>query len=188
MSGTDVRGTDVTVKIRPLGPDLLEAARAFFARVPEGDRTFFKEDVLDPLAIEAWAHDTKDRRLVAVDDAGAVVGYVAVIRGVAWSSHVGEVRVVVDPAQRRAGVGRALARCGLMEGLAMDLHKLTVEVVVEQTAAIAMFEDIGFEREALLIDQVQDRNGELHDLLVLAHAVDETWELMAAVGLDDALI
>ena len=70
----------------------------------------------------------------------------------------------------------------------MDLHKLTVEVVVEQTAAIAMFEDIGFEREALLIDQVQDRDGELHDLLVLAHAVDETWELMAAVGLDNALI
>ena len=176
------------MEIRPFDPSLAAAAEAFFASVPEGDRTFFKEDVLDAAAVRAWAHDERARRSVAVEDDGSIVGYVAVIPGVGWSSHVGEVRVVVDPTRRRSGIGRALARRGLLEGLSLGLHKLTVEVVLEQTAAAALFEDIGFEREAILRDHVEDRDGELRDLLVLAHFVDETREIMAAAGLDDALL
>ena len=176
------------MELVPFAPSLAPAAEAFFARVPEGDRTFFKEDVLDKSAVQAWASDTRAKRIVAVEDDGTIVGYVAVIPGVGWSSHVGEVRVVVDPTRRRSGIGRTLARRGLIEGLSLGLHKLTVEVVLEQTATAALFEDIGFEREAILCDHVEDRQGELRDLLVLSHFVDETRELMAAAGLDDALL
>ena len=31
------------------------------------------------------------------------------------------------------------------------------------------------------------RDGEYRDLLVLAHAAQETWDLMATAGIDDAL-
>ena len=37
---------DPSVEFRPVGAGDAEALSAFFARVPEGDRTFFKEDVL----------------------------------------------------------------------------------------------------------------------------------------------
>ena len=81
--------------IRPLQSGDTMALREFFDRIPDGDRTFFKEDVSDPETVAAWAHGGRDQRWLAVDG-GTIVGYVAVVPGVGWSSHVGELRVVVD--------------------------------------------------------------------------------------------
>ena len=81
------------------------AVERFVARIPEGDRTFFKEDVNGTDVVAFW-----QRRggvtTIAVDE-GEVIGYGAVIPLQGWSSHVGEVRVIVDPGdarpRRRAG-------------------------------------------------------------------------------------
>ena len=89
--------------------------RAFLGRVPEGDRTFFKEDVDDPEVVDAWARPGT-ARAVAVED-GEVVGYVAVVPLHGWSSHVGEVRLIVDPGHRGRGIGRALARRAVLEAI-----------------------------------------------------------------------
>src|SRR3954468_9212714 len=124
------------VQLQPVAGIDPEQLRAFFRRVPEGDRTFFREDVLGDGVVDGWLADERARRRVAVAE-GDVVGYLAVIPGVGWSSHVGEVRVVVDPERRRMGIGRALARQGLMEGLDLGLAKLVVEVVAEQEATLA---------------------------------------------------
>ena len=47
-----------------------------------------------------------------------------------------------------------------------------------------MFTGLGFEAEALLRDQIRDRTGELRDVLVLAHRVDDNWSGLATLGLD----
>lgn len=172
--------------IRQLKEGDTVALRAFFESVPEGDRTFFKEDVLDPNLADSWINDGRAERFVAVED-GAVVGSVAIIAGVGWSAHVGEVRLVVEPTHRRRGVGRALARAALLRALELGLSKLMVEVVADQHAAIALFEGIGFEPQALLSEHIRDRGGELRDLLVLAHSVSDTWAAMTAAGIDHAL-
>ena len=112
-----------------------------------------------------------------------VVGYVAVIPLHGWSRHVGDVRIVVDPDHRGRGVGQALARHAVLEALELGVAKLVVEVIADQEALIAMFVALGFEPEALLIDHVRDRSGELRDLLVLAHTVAEQWASMAAAGI-----
>lgn len=174
------------MELRSLEPDDLDALNSLFERVPEGDRTFFKEDVLDTEVVAAWAHDRHARRIIAVDD-GAVVAYAAVIPGVGWSSHVGELRLVVDPAYRRRGLGTALAQRGMLEAFELGLHKLSVEVVADQAAAIQLFQVLGFGGEAILRDHVRDRDGRLHDLIVLAHVVDENWALLATSGIEDAL-
>jgi hypothetical protein len=62
-----------------------------------------------------------------------------------------------------------------------------VEVVAEQGAALALFTDLGFTGEALLVDHIRDREGRLRDLMVLAHHVRDTWSGMSAVGLPEAL-
>jgi ribosomal protein S18 acetylase RimI-like enzyme len=172
--------------VRPLASNDQEALRGFFRRVPEGDRTFFREDVLAPGVIESWGAEGRDARYLATD-ADHVVGYLAIIPEVGWSSHVGELRVVVDPARRGQGIGRALARHGLLEGLRLGLTKLIVEVVAEQDATLAMFSALGFEPEALLKGHVRDGSGTLRDLIVMAHFVDATWDAMRTVGIDDAL-
>jgi ribosomal protein S18 acetylase RimI-like enzyme len=173
--------------VRPLEDDLVAEVEAFFARVPESDHNSFAEDVLAPGAVRAWLGDPRGRRSVAVDEAGQVVGYVAVLPLIGWSSHVGSLRVVVDPASRGRGVGRLLARHGLLTSLDLQLGKVVVEVTVDALPAIAMFEALGFEPEALLRDHVRDRTGGLHDLVVLSHLVEGTWSGMATAGFEDEL-
>ena len=165
-----------------------DALLRFFAGLPEGDRTFIREDVTDADVVRGWAAGGTPgvRRWVAQDD-GTVSGYVAVLRLPGWSDHVGEVRLVVAPGSRGTGLGRELARHALVQAVEDGVAKLVVEVVAEQGAALALFTDLGFTGEALLVDHIRDRDGQLRDLLVLAHHVGDTWSGMSAVGLTDAL-
>jgi ribosomal protein S18 acetylase RimI-like enzyme len=112
---------------------------------------------------------------------------VAVVPLVGWSSHVGEVRLVVDPGHRGRGLGRSLARQAVLDSVDMELRKLVVEVIADQASLIAMFRSLGFEPEALLTDHVRDRSGEMRDLIVLANSVDEQFAAMATAGVSDQL-
>jgi L-amino acid N-acyltransferase YncA len=178
-------GTEV--EVRALGAGDADALRAFFARVPEGDRTFFREDVLRPGVVEAWLADPDQHRLVAVVD-GEIAGHVAVIRGVGWSAHVAELRLVVDPRYRRRGLGRLLAQRAVVEAVEIGATKLVVEVVAEQEPTVAMFSQLGFEPEGLLKDHVRSQAGEVHDLLVLAHFVEPLWAAMRTTGVEDLVL
>jgi L-amino acid N-acyltransferase YncA len=175
------------LEVRAPGPGDLDALLEFFAAVPEGERTFFKEEVLDRSTVEGWLREDRGRRGLALDPDGAVVGYVAVVRLPGWSDHVGELRLVVRPDRRRSGVGRALARWALLQSLDCGLAKLVVEVVAEQEGAVAMFGALGFQAEGLLRDHVRDRDGRLRDLVLLAHPVGDQWSAMATAGIDDAV-
>ena len=175
------------MEIRAPTPDDLDALLDFFERVPESERTFFKEPVLDRPTVEGWLTSDRGRRALAFDDDGRVVGYVAVVRLSGWSDHVGDVRLVVDPERRTQGLGRALARWALVQAVQCGLTKLTVEVVVEQERAVAMFGALGFVAEGLLRDHVRDHDGELRDLVLLSHAVADAWSAMETAGIDDAL-
>jgi ribosomal protein S18 acetylase RimI-like enzyme len=188
----------------------------FFRDLPDADRTFIKEDVTDPDTVRAWTSaEARSSRWVALDDEHAgsgsadggsadgdsadggsadgdpgdapVVGYVAVLPLAGWSDHVGEIRLVVAPSRRGSGLGRELARHALGQGVEAGLTKLIVEVVADQGPALALFTALGFTGEALLRDQIRDREGSLRDLMVLAHHVDDTWSGMDTVGMPDAL-
>jgi ribosomal protein S18 acetylase RimI-like enzyme len=175
------------MEITEFTPDYVDAVQAFLGRIPAGESAFFKEDVSAPDTAKQWLADGADRaRYLAVDD-GAVVGLTSVIPGAGWSSHVGEIRLVVDPDRRRGGVGKALARRALVAAIERDLRKLVVEVVADQEPAIRLFTELGFTPEAVLADHVRDRNGELHDLMVLAHDVEDVRSAMATMGITDEL-
>jgi ribosomal protein S18 acetylase RimI-like enzyme len=173
------------MEIRPIQPGDDAALAWFLQRIPEADRTFLKEDVTDPDVVVSWSRPG-DARSVAIED-GEVVGYVAVVPLHGWSSHVGEVRIVVDPEQRGHGIGRALARRAVIDALELGLAKLVVEVIADQEALIAMFRGLGFEPEALLTDHVRDRGGELRDLMVLANTVEEQFAAMGTTGISNDL-
>ena len=173
------------MEIRALGPSDRAAVEQFVARIPEGDRTFFKEDVGDAAVVAGWAEPDAGRSL-AVED-GEAVGYAAVVPLQGWSSHVGEVRVIVDPGYRGRGVGRALARHSVLQAVRLGLTKMVVEVVADQDATVAMFRSCGFHPEALLRDHVRDQSGKPRDLMILAHSVDEAWSAMATAGVTDTL-
>ena len=173
------------MEIRPIEPGDDDSLMRFFERIPDADRTFLKEDVADADVLADWSRPGA-ARMIAVE-ADEVLGSVAVVPLHGWSSHVGEVRLVVDPEHRGRGIGTALARRAVLDALDMRLAKLVVEVIADQDALIGMFRSLGFEPEALLLDHVRDRSGELRDLMVLANSVDEQFAALAAVGITDGL-
>jgi ribosomal protein S18 acetylase RimI-like enzyme len=173
------------MEIRPIEAGDGAALSRFFERIPESDRTFLKEDVSDAHVLEDWVQP-RTGRTIAVED-GEVVGALAVVPLHGWSSHVGEVRLVVDLAHRGHGIGRQLARQAVLDAVDMRLGKLVVEVISDQAPLIAMFRGLGFEPEALLTDHVRDRSGEMRDLIVLANSVDEQFAAMGAAGVAEQL-
>ncbi len=171
------------MEIRAFAESDGERLRKFFSDVPEDDRTFFKEDVSDPEILRSFGE--RGLRRIAVDDSGAVVGWVRVLPGTGLSSHVGEVRLVVLPSQRGTGLGRDLARRALVDSVReLGLRKLFVEVVAEQERAIRMFQKIGFTPEAILRDHLRDRRGKMQDLVLLCHFVEENWAGLRGLGVD----
>src|SRR5947209_17067577 len=113
------------MEIRSIEDGDQPALSRFFTRIPESDRTFLKEDVEDPQVLEHWIVPGA-ARAIAIDDS-EVVGSVAVVPLHGWSSHVGEVRLVVDPERRGRGIGRALARRAVRDAVETGLTKLVVE-------------------------------------------------------------
>ena len=160
----------------------------FASQVPEGERHFLKENLQEP--VEAFAgfwRDLNARRLVAVEEGGGIVGVAGAFPGAGWSSHVAELRVLVSATHRRHGIGRALARAALVEALKLGCSQAYVEVVAEQEALVAMFQDMGFEPAALLPDFVRDGAGDFHDLMLLTHRADDQWGLNHVLGLDEVV-
>jgi GNAT superfamily N-acetyltransferase len=174
--------TPADVRIEDLGPDGDPAVRSFLEKVPRGEYLFLKDDLGDPAVMATWRSRHGAQTFLAyLDD--ELAGLLAVIPGLGWSRHVGEFRMVVDPAKRGRGVGAALARRGLTAAVTAGLEKISVEVLAEQEGVAAVFRQLAFVPEALLADQVRDDDGHLHDLLILSHPVQQAWSALATIGM-----
>jgi RimJ/RimL family protein N-acetyltransferase len=163
---------------------------AFAAALPPHDLLFLRRDISQPKVIAAWMQAIGEGRLhsLAVREGGVLVGCSAiVVDALSWSRHVGELRVLVAPAWRGKGLGRVLIQQCFAQALELGLQKLVAQMTVDQVAAIAVFEELGFRAEALLRDQVKDRDGQLHDLALLSHDVAAVQSRLQAYGLSDAL-
>ena len=160
--------------IRRFRPTDDAAMLAFAATLPEHDLLFLGRDLRHPRVIEAWQQAIGDGwidSLVAEDD-GRIIATAALVRDpLGWSGHVGEVRLLVAPDRRGAGLGGDLLEAMLAIAHAHGLAKLSASMTPDQAASIALFEGLGFAREATLAGHVRGSDGVAHDLIVLARAM-----------------
>jgi RimJ/RimL family protein N-acetyltransferase len=168
-----------------------EAAVLEFAqKLPTHDLLFLPRNISQPKVLSAWINEIERgaiTSLLAVR-AGKVVGCGTLVRDPhSWSPHVGEIRMVVSQDVRGQGVGRALSQETFTLALGAGLEKLSVQMTVDQQAAIALFESLGFKAEALLRDHVRDVDGRTHDIVVLGHNVAQVQAQMEAYGLPGAV-
>lgn len=147
------------------------AMLAFTATLPDHDLLFLSRDVQHPRVVEAWAEAVGEGvidSLVAEDD-GKIVGTAALVRDpFSWSPHVGEVRLLVSPDRRGAGLGRDLLEAIFAIAHAHGATKLVAQMTPDQTGSVTLFESLGFRGEAMLRDHVCDRSGQFHDLVILS--------------------
>jgi len=160
-----------SVTLRWLIPQDRAEVGEFFERVPEEDRAFLKEDLINRYEVEVWLDqiDT-DHETVIVAVAGRRIVGTAVLERQrhGWSRHVGEIRIVADPSYRRRGLGQALADAIIDLAEHMGIEKVLAEMVSDRPEPIRVFKRLGFKTEATFNDQVKDRHGNTHDLLVMA--------------------
>jgi RimJ/RimL family protein N-acetyltransferase len=76
---------------------------------------------------------------------------------------------------------------GFAAALPLGIEKLIAHMTVDQHAAIATFESMGYRAEALLRDHVRDRDGTTHDIVILSHRVADVRARADAYGLGAAL-
>jgi RimJ/RimL family protein N-acetyltransferase len=178
------------VTVAALSDDDREALTAFVARLPAHDLLFLRRDITNPKVVTAWIEATQSgeiRSLVAREDELIVGATAVVIDDLAWSRHVGELRVLVEPRWRGRGLGRELIQECFAQAVELGLEKLCAQMTTDQLAAIGVYEGLGFRAEALLRDHVKDRDGKPHDLALLSHDVRTAQAQMAAYGLPEAL-
>jgi RimJ/RimL family protein N-acetyltransferase len=89
-------------------------------------------------------------------------------RNYGFESHVGDLRLLVDPGFRSSGLATFLGRRIFAHAIDMDLEKIEAEVMEDDVHAVRCAEELGFEREGVLKGFVKDIKGNYHDLLIMA--------------------
>jgi ribosomal protein S18 acetylase RimI-like enzyme len=161
-------GTEVT--LRPMAKMDAGKLHAFFKRVPREDRLFLREDVAIRDVIDAWANELDyDRTLPLLAEVGGdIVGDATLHRRkFGWTSHIGKVRIVIDKEYRERGLGTIMLEELVSIAKRARLEQLVAEVMADQTAAIAAFRRLGFEKEATFYNYVKDQTGEPRNLVVM---------------------
>jgi RimJ/RimL family protein N-acetyltransferase len=166
------------------------AVLEFAQKLPTHDLLFLPRNISQPKVLSAWINEVERgaiTSLLAVKD-GRVVGCGTLVRDPhSWSPHVGDIRLVVSLDVRGQGVGRALSLETFAMALGAGLEKLSVQMTVDQQAAIALFESLGFKAEALLHDHVRDVDGKTHDIVVLGHNIAQVQAQLEAYGVPGAV-
>jgi RimJ/RimL family protein N-acetyltransferase len=176
---------ETALTVRPLIPQDRAQIGEFFERVPQEDRVFLKEHLLNREEVEIWLDEVdidRETVMVAVAAGGGrageprpeqIVGTAILERQLrGWSRHVGEIRIVADPDFRRRGLGHRLAETIFDLAKHSGLEKLFALMMADEPGPIRVFKRLGFRTEATLNDQVKDWRGRPHDMLVMAYYMD----------------
>lgn len=180
----DMNGTECVLRsMTPEdGPALLKFAQA----LPAHDILFMRRNIAEQAGVDKWVNDIRDGRVhsvvAIVND--EVVGYSTIhLTELDWTRHVAELRVSVSLSMREHGLGRTLIREAFKLAVTLGVEIVTSRMTPDQKGARTLFEELGFRNEALLKDHMKDKDGEYHDLLVMAVNVDEFLARRQAYGL-----
>jgi len=170
---TKLKGKAYT--LRPMTLDDGERLQQFARALPPHDLLFLRRDITKPEGIKRWMDAVERGAMYTVlcEDEQGIVAYSSLhLTELDWSKHVADLRVATAERARGAGLGRLMTREAFNMALALGIEKVVARMTPDQQGARALFQELGFQPEALLKDEVKDRDGEYHDLLIMACNVD----------------
>lgn len=160
------------VEFWPMTEEDAPALLGFYRSLPPEDLLYLREEVTKPAAMDRWVEGLEKEQvwhLLASYQGRIVADGELDYPYYGWSRHVGEVRLVVAKAFRGSGLSMSIARDLLTQALEEGLHKVIVQMTIDQHTAIHLFKKLGFHHEAVLPEHVQDQHGRLRDLIIMAH-------------------
>ena len=163
-----------TVTFRPIERADQEQALKFARELPEDDLLFLSIDITDPVVVDQAMSTIEQNRSVTIiaEVNSRIVGYGSLsYNALQWTRHLGEIRLLVSRDYRGWGLGKLLVNEIFVLAQELGLSKLVAQMAAEQKGAIQVFEHLGFKPEALLADQVIDRNDVTHDLIIMSYDV-----------------
>ena len=180
----------IDLTVRPMNAGDRGALLAFADGLPDHDLLFLRRDIRDAEVVDQWIGDVESEQmttLLAFADE-EMIGYASIDRSqLQWSSHVGEIRVVVSEAARGKGLGRLLVEQAFQAAVVAGIEKVVARMTPDQKGAVAAFEGLGFRAEGLLRNHVRDLSGEKHDLLVMGLDIVALHGTLEGYGLDEAV-
>jgi len=162
-------GTGVT--LRPLKDGDENALFEMFRRLPADDLWFLNHDVSDPGLIADWINNLDPNRVISIVALleGRIVGNaVLMMKRYGAKSHIGKVRISVDPGfrDRRLGTWMLLDLVNL--SMAMGLQMLVMRLVQDRDASLINgVRKLGFIEEAVLKNYLMGGEGQAHDLVIM---------------------
>ncbi|MHA7917725.1 GNAT family N-acetyltransferase [Alloalcanivorax xenomutans] len=181
---------DKSVLLRLMTQSDQEPMLRFASALPDHDLLFLMRDITQPAVIRKWLDEVQSGRMIGLVAEGnnRFLGTATVIPSdEPWSTHVGELRVLVSVDMRGTGLGTVLVQEAFASALDLGMERLVVRMTPDQKGAIAVFEGLGFRPEGVLRDHVRDLRGKKHDLLVMGHDVRGFQAVLGAYGFTDAL-
>jgi len=169
---TAVLRDEKQVTLRPMAETDRDAMLAFARTLPPDDLLFLASNITEPEAVDDWLNRIQNARTFTIlaIDRDRIAGYVSLAHHLAdWTRHLGEIRLLIAPSLRGAGLGRLLAAEMFSAAVGLGLRKLSAQMTPDQGGARTTFEHLGFRPEARLKDFVIDAAGTTRDLLVMSY-------------------
>jgi L-amino acid N-acyltransferase YncA len=98
------------------------------------------------------------------------------LAGHEWTSHVGELRLIVARPYRHKGLGMLMTHELYALAASEKVEQILVSIMRPQVAARRILRRLGFCEQILLPDHVRDRKGRTQDLLLMRCDLEALWQ------------
>ena len=167
------------VTFRPMVQEDMDLLVQFALSLPERERTFLRDDIINPEVMNTRSSDTapEDTLTILACHGDRIVGCARLNRyPFPWNRHMGNIRVTISPECRRKGLARTLLGEMFCKALPTGIEKVITEVVAGQEDARSAMTQLGFREEAVLSDHHLDPQGSKHDVLVMSSDLNQLWD------------
>ena len=175
-----VRLTDHTdILIRAMKREDLEGSLAFFRALSGEDRLSLRGDLTTRESIEARIREMEEgtaKRLVAVAGETIVADGALELSHFGWERHIAELRLIVATPYQHKGLGMLIAGALYDVASSIGIEEIVVKMMATQTAALRIFQKLGFREEVVLREYVKDMKGTRQDLALMRCPLRDLWQ------------
>ena len=165
--------------IRPLEKEDQPKLGEFYSAIPQKDRWYIRDDVMDPAVIRKWIDSIDTGEVystVAVSDERLIAHARLHMGGFGSIKHLAKLRIMVLPEYRHKRLGTWMLLDLIQLGMDKGLHDIRADFVVGvEDAAIEAAQKLDFFKNAVLKEYVKNPRGTRHDLLVMIKRLHRSW-------------